>query len=133
MQIVLLSVCFRQIKTPGSGVLTDLCNFKFFVLLLCFKAIYLSVLMCRVLSMKLLSLLGACHLEQYISKSFSEESLIITMYLFRCAYLKIYYFLSRFRCQLGLHSFQLWFSTSNITIFTFFHLINLSFFSCWIK
>lgn len=108
MQMVLLSVCFREIKTSGFRVLTDLCNFKFFILLLCFKAIYLSVLMSGVLSMKPLSLLGTCHLEQYISKSFSEESVIIIIYLFRCAYLKIYLFSPRFRSELRFHSFQLY-------------------------
>jgi len=74
--MVLLAVGFREIKTSECRVLTDLYNFKFFVLH-CFKAIYLSVLKSRVLSMKLLSLLGTCHLEQDINKSFSEESVII--------------------------------------------------------
>lgn len=112
--MALLSVCFREIKTSGFRVLTDLCNFKFFVLL-CFKAIYLSALMSRGLSIKLLSLLESCHLEHYISKSFSEESLIT--YLFRCVYLKIYFFSVKFRSQDGFHSFQLRFSTFNITVF----------------
>lgn len=111
--MVLLSVCFREIKTSGFRALTVLCNFKFFGL--CFKAIYLPVLMSKVLSMKLLSLLGSYHLEQYISKSFSEGSVIT--YLFRGVYLKIQFLSSRFRNQLGFHSFHLWFPTPNITIF----------------